>query len=77
MEPYYIVCWLSIYFVISFSSLLQITLVDHVVRIRCVAPVDPVVRGVSPEITTAYALCKLAPSGLALALYFQLLGRRF
>jgi len=46
------VCWLSIYFRISFSSLLQVALVDPVVRIRCTAPVDPVVGASSAEITT-------------------------
>jgi len=52
MESRYIVCWLSIYFEISSSSLLQIALVDHVVRIRCATPVDLVVGASSPEITT-------------------------
>ena len=51
MEPLYIVCWRSIYFGISSSSLLQVTLVDPVIRIRCAAPVDPVVEASSPEIT--------------------------
>ena len=44
--------WLSIYFEISSSSLLQVTLVDPVVRIRCVSPVDPVVGASDLEITT-------------------------
>ena len=51
MEPRYIVCWLSIYFEIS-SSLLQVALVDPVVRISYAVPVDPVVGASSPEITT-------------------------
>ena len=31
---------------------LQVVLVDHVVRIHCAAPVDPVMEAFSPEITT-------------------------
>jgi len=45
------VCWFSIYFRIS-SSFLQVSIVDPVVRIRYVAPVDPVMGATSPEITT-------------------------
>ena len=41
----------SIYFGTSSSSLLQVVLVDPMVRIRCAAPLDPVVRASSPEIT--------------------------
>ena len=44
-------CWLSIYFGIS-SSLLQLALVDPVLRIRCAALPDPIVGAFSPEITT-------------------------
>ena len=43
MEPRHIDCWISIYFEISSSSLLQVAFVDLMVRIRCAAPVDPVV----------------------------------
>ena len=39
-------------FYLSSSSLLQVALVDPVIRIRCVAPVNPVVGASSPEITT-------------------------
>ena len=51
MEPRYIVCWLSIYFGISSSSLFHVALVNHVVRFRCAALVDLVVEVSSPEIT--------------------------
>jgi len=51
VEPCYIVCWASIYFGI-FSPLLQVALVDPMVRIRCAAPVDPVVGASSPKIAT-------------------------
>ena len=52
VEPRYIVCWLSIYLEISSFSLLQVALVDPVVRIRCTTKVDPVLGVSSPEITT-------------------------
>ena len=52
VEPRYIICWLSICFEISSSSLLHVALVDHVVCFCCAAPVDPVVRASSPEFTT-------------------------
>jgi len=46
-------CMLAfIYFGISSSFLLQVALIDPVVHIRCVAPVDPVVGPSSPKITT-------------------------
>jgi len=48
VEPRYIVSWISIYFEISSSSLLQVALVDPVVYFRCTAPIDPVV-GESPK----------------------------
>ena len=50
MEPHYIVCWLSIYFEISSSSLLHVALVDPVVCFRCAAPVDPNIGASFPEI---------------------------
>jgi len=49
VEPRYIACWLSIYFGISSSSLLQVALIDHVVRIQCAAPIDPIVGASSLE----------------------------
>jgi len=52
VEPLYIICWLSIYFEIFSSSLLQVVLVDPVIRIRCAALVDPIVEASDLEITT-------------------------
>ena len=45
-------CWLSIYFGISSSYLLQVALADYVVRFRCVTTVDLAVGASSLEITT-------------------------
>ena len=48
----FIICWLFIYFEIFSSSFFQVALVDHMVRIRYAAPVDPVMGASSPENTT-------------------------
>jgi len=60
MEPRYIVCWLSIYFEISFSSLLQVALIDHVVLfpLRCPSRSDRA--GVRPLNSQQAPLCLLS-----------------
>jgi len=53
------------HFGISSSSLLQVALVDPMVRICCAAPVEPVVGTSSPEITTnGIRAYRLFPNGI-------------
>ena len=65
-------CVLAFYLLWNiFSSLLQVVLVDPVVRIRCVVPVDPIVGASSPEITTLGA-SSLSDGLLALGLLISM-----